>query len=258
MGSSGCGKTTLIGCLVGVNELDSGEIEIFGEAPRKNHGRIGYMPQEAALVNEFTIREMIWFYGTIFGLSSEKIAERFRFLSDLLELPDESRMIKDCSGGQQRRISFAVALVHEPELLILDEPTVGVDPLLRLKIWTYLVDITRSNNVTVLLSTHYIEEAKHATCVGIMRNGCNIAEDSPQNILESMETTSLEEAFLTLSHKQETNVLRKMELPAYIKGNEYSNRENLSAKHIKIQQSTFKIIKALLRKNYVQIMRNFQ
>lgn len=83
------------------------------------------MPQETALIPEFTVREVIWFYGTVFGLSSEKIEKRIRFLSDLLELPPENQFVKECSGGQQRRVSFAVTLVHEPDILILDEPTVG-------------------------------------------------------------------------------------------------------------------------------------
>lgn len=125
MGASGCGKTTLISCIVGMCSLDSGDIKVFDDSVGRNNSKIGYMPQEIALIGEFTISEMLHFYGVIFGMKKDKIEERLRFLCDLLELPDDDKLIEQCSGGQQRRISFAVALVHEPEVLILDEPTVG-------------------------------------------------------------------------------------------------------------------------------------
>jgi ABC-type multidrug transport system ATPase subunit len=125
MGSSGSGKTTLLSCLVGITSLDSGEIELFGEPfGTTKKTRIGYMPQEISLITGFTVREMIYFFGIIAGMSDEKIREKFQFLSKLLELPDKDRLTRDCSGGQQRRISFAASLVHDPEILILDEPTV--------------------------------------------------------------------------------------------------------------------------------------
>lgn len=266
MGSSGCGKTTLISCLVGIANLDSGVIEIFGEPPRKNRSRIGYMPQETALIPEFTVREMIWFFGTIFALSPEKIEKQIRFLSDLLELPPGDRLIRDCSGGQQRRVSFALTLVHEPQILILDEPTVGVDPLLRTKIWDYLIEITSKHNVTVLLSTHYIEEARQSTHVGLMRNGVQIAEDTPQNILQVMKTTNLEEAFLKLSEKQEDDSLNQNasgHLEMKVRGepsaeSNYSSRRNQTIGKSVNQQTTYKIIVALLLKNMIQIFRNIE
>lgn len=196
MGSSGCGKTTLISSLVGLLELDGGDIEIFG-GPAKNIDKlkVGYMPQENSLITEFTVGEMVWFMGTIFGLSSERIRDRMKFLSELLELPNRNKLIRECSGGQQRRVSFALTLIHEPELLILDEPTVGLDPLLRNKIWNYLIEITETQKVTVLLTTHYIEEARQSTRVGLMRGGEMIAEDSAENILRMTECDSLDEAF---------------------------------------------------------------
>lgn len=94
----------------------------------------------------------------------------FRWLYDFLELPDEHRLVRHLSGGQQRRLSLAVALLHNPELLVLDEPTVGVDPLLRLKIWDHLREIA-GTGVTVIITTHYIEEARQADKVGLMRDG---------------------------------------------------------------------------------------
>ncbi|XP_053661277.1 ABC transporter G family member 20 [Anopheles marshallii] len=206
LGASGCGKTTLLSCIVGRKFLNDGEINVLGGTPGTAGSgvpgpRIGYMPQDIALVEEFTIKETIYYFGRIYGMSKEKIRERYKLLKHLLELPGDDRYVGNCSGGQQRRVSFAAAMVHEPELLILDEPTVGLDPLLREKIWQYLVETTSTSKMAVIITTHYIEEAKQAGFIGLMRNGILLAEDTPTNILERFSCTSLEEAFLNLCQK---------------------------------------------------------
>uniref|UniRef100_A0A182JPM5 Uncharacterized protein n=1 Tax=Anopheles christyi TaxID=43041 RepID=A0A182JPM5_9DIPT len=206
LGASGCGKTTLLSCIVGRKFLNDGEINVLGGTPGTAGSgvpgpRIGYMPQDIALVEEFTIKETIYYFGRIYGMSKEKIRERYKLLKHLLELPSDDRYVGNCSGGQQRRVSFAAAMVHEPELLILDEPTVGLDPLLREKIWQYLVETTSTSKMAVIITTHYIEEAKQAGFIGLMRNGILLAEDTPTNILERFSCTTLEEAFLNLCQK---------------------------------------------------------
>uniref|UniRef100_A0A182R677 Uncharacterized protein n=1 Tax=Anopheles funestus TaxID=62324 RepID=A0A182R677_ANOFN len=206
LGASGCGKTTLLSCIVGRKFLNDGEINVLGGTPGTAGSgvpgpRIGYMPQDIALVEEFSIKETIYYFGRIYGMSKEKIRERYKLLKHLLELPGDDRYVGNCSGGQQRRVSFAAAMVHEPELLILDEPTVGLDPLLREKIWQYLVETTSTSKMAVIITTHYIEEAKQAGFIGLMRNGILLAEDTPTNILERFSCTSLEEAFLNLCQK---------------------------------------------------------
>ena len=221
------------------------------------------MPQEIALINEFTIKEMVWFFGTLFSLNSEAIKKRLKFLTELLELPEKDKFIRDCSGGQQRRISFALTLVHEPELLILDEPTVGLDPLLRNRIWEYFNDITKTRNVTVLLSTHYIEEARHSTRVGLMRKGIQIAEDTPDNIMLMMETTNLEEAFLRLSEKQELDSTNQNILAcSSVEIMAFQGDKTLipSSCHLpkNVDQSSWKIMIALLMKNLTKILRNVE
>lgn len=123
------------------------------------------MPQEIALYAEFTIKETMMYFGWIFGMKTNDIMERLQFLLNFLDLPSQNRLVKNLSGGQQRRVSFAVALMHDPELLILDEPTVGVDPLLRQSIWNHLVQITKTGQKTVIITTHYIEEARQAHTV---------------------------------------------------------------------------------------------
>ncbi|XP_018561471.1 ABC transporter G family member 20 isoform X2 [Anoplophora glabripennis] len=207
LGASGCGKTTLLSCIVGRRRLNSGEIWVLGGRPgTRGSGvpgkRVGYMPQEIALYGEFTIKETMMYFGWIFGMESKEIYERLQFLLNFLDLPSQNRMVKNLSGGQQRRVSFAVALMHDPELLILDEPTVGVDPLLRQSIWNHLVQITKGGNKTVIITTHYIEEARQAHTIGLMRSGKLLAEESPHVLLSMYGCTSLEEVFLKLSRKQ--------------------------------------------------------
>ncbi|XP_014273769.3 ABC transporter G family member 20 isoform X1 [Halyomorpha halys] len=207
LGASGCGKTTLLSCIVGRRRLNTGEIFVLGGKPgTKGSGvpgkRVGYMPQEIALYGEFSIKETMMYFGWIFGMETPEINDRLQFLLNFLDLPSQSRLVKNLSGGQQRRVSFAVALMHDPELLILDEPTVGVDPLLRQSIWNHLVQITKDGNKTVIITTHYIEEARQAHTIGLMRSGRLLAEESPQVLLSMYNCQSLEEVFLKLSRKQ--------------------------------------------------------
>lgn len=224
--------------------------------------QIGYMPQESSLINGFTVYEIIRFYGALFGLKAKAINKRFKFLSELLELPDESMLLSDLSGGQQRRISFALTLIHKPELLILDEPTVGVDPLLRSKIWEYLTEITTTKNVTVLLSTHYIDEARQAACVGIMRNGVLIAEDSPTNILKNSQIQRLQNIYLGLCVKQDNNIVNKNIVENHKKSKKESMIQEIDLNTHKTQQkarlkhTNLNILIALLVKNFVLILRS--
>ncbi|XP_066145977.1 ABC transporter G family member 20 [Euwallacea fornicatus] len=204
LGASGCGKTTLLNCIVGRKRLNSGEIWVLGGKPGSRGSgvpgpRIGYMPQEIALYGEFTIRETMRYFGWISEMTTEKVEAKLDFLINLLLLPDADRQVKCLSGGQQRRVSLAAALVHDPELLILDEPTVGVDPLLRQNIWNYLVEITKHGRKTVIITTHYIDETRQAHLIGLMRGGYFLAEESPEQLMVQFGVESLEDVFLKLS-----------------------------------------------------------
>ncbi|XP_047525989.1 ABC transporter G family member 20-like [Pieris napi] len=209
LGASGCGKTTLLSCIVGRRHLDSGNIWVLGGKPgEKGSGvpgpRVGYMPQDIALVAEFTIRDALYYFGRIYGMSNKLLAERYDFLCDLLELPAGDSFIKQLSGGQQRRVSLAAALVHDPELLILDEPTVGLDPMLREKIWDYLTELA-AKGTTVIITTHYIDETKQAHKIGLLRDGQLLAQDSPTDILRRFNCDTLEDAFLKMALIQNEN-----------------------------------------------------
>ncbi|XP_057380008.1 ABC transporter G family member 20-like [Daphnia carinata] len=210
LGASGCGKTTLLSCIVGRRSFDSGEVLVLGGPPGTPESgipgpRVGYMPQELALYGEFSIKETLQYFGRIYKLQADFVDAQLEFLSKLLDLPPGHRYVKTLSGGQQRRVSFAVALFHEPELLILDEPTVGVDPLLRHSIWNHLVRQSDEHGRTVIITTHYIEEARQADTIGMMRSGRLLAEESPENLLKNYRLPTLEDVFLKLCMKDGGN-----------------------------------------------------
>ncbi|XP_031844822.1 ABC transporter G family member 20 [Nomia melanderi] len=266
LGPSGCGKTTLLSSVVGVRKLDSGEIWVLGGAPgSKESGipgpRVGYMPQEISLVDEFSAIGALYYFGRINGLDDETIEERYNFLKDLLQLPPRNRLVRNMSGGQQRRVSFAAALLHKPELLVLDEPTVGLDPVLRDNIWHHLVKITRDEGVTVVITTHYIEEAKQSDKIGLMRGGKLLAESSPNELLERFQTDSLEEAFLTLSRMQVQNQAGGVG-PTPISGTEVGDVFTLDAVYNNATKNKIsragvkKKFHALFTKNVLQFVRH--
>lgn len=203
LGPSGCGKTTLLKCIVGTLKISRGRITVLGKPPAfPGHGvpgrMVGYMPQELALYNEFTISNTLTFFGRIHGLTWKETEARMNFLIDFLDLPQKHSLVRNLSGGQRRRVSLGAALLQNPELLILDEPTVGVDPVLRAKIWQHLVEIVRTGKVSVIITTHYIEEARQANVVGLMRNGRLLAEGPPEAVMKQHSATTLEHAFLQL------------------------------------------------------------
>lgn len=171
--------------------------------------RVAYMPQELALYGEFTLRETMLFFGHINKMTTAEVDERTDFLIKLLQLPHSSRFVKSLSGGQQRRTSLAAALLADPELLILDEPTVGVDPVIRQNIWDHLVEITRGGNRTVIITTHYIEETRQAHLIGLMRGGKFLAEESPDHLLQQYNCEGLEDVFLKLAVMQNMGKRRR-------------------------------------------------
>ncbi|KAJ1525308.1 hypothetical protein ONE63_010130 [Megalurothrips usitatus] len=187
LGRSGCGKTTLLRALVGQHVLDAGTVLVFGRTPGDPDGgvpgsAVGYMPQELAVHDGFTIAETLSFHGRLVGMPTADIAEGAGRLVDALGLPCQRTLVGALSGGEKRRVSLAIALLHAPPLLILDEPTVGVDPVLRHSIWQLLRALA-ATGASVVMSTHYTEEARGAHTVGYMRSGRLLVEDSPSAIL---------------------------------------------------------------------------
>ncbi|KAI8423035.1 hypothetical protein MSG28_014123 [Choristoneura fumiferana] len=229
LGASGCGKTTLLSCIVGRRRLNSGEIWVLGGRPGSPGSgvpgpRVGYMPQETALFGEFSIRETMIYFGWIAGMTTIEVDERVDFLVTLLNLPHPTKQVKTLSGGQQRRVSLAAALIHQPELVILDEPTAGVDPVLRQSIWDHLVEITKGGRTTVIITTHYIDETKQANVIGLMRGGRFLAEEAPGELMRRYQAENLEDVFLKLAVLQNmgkrrrssilADIVEKVELPS--------------------------------------------
>ncbi|XP_058807802.1 ABC transporter G family member 23 [Phymastichus coffea] len=224
LGASGCGKTTLLSCIVGRRRLNSGEIWVLGGRPgSKGSGvpgpRVGYMPQEIALYGEFSIRETFIFFGWCAGMTTDQVEDKLEFLLKFLQLPSENRFVKNLSGGQQRRVSLAASLLADPELLILDEPTVGVDPVLRQSIWDHLVHITKDGKTTIIITTHYIEETRQAGMIGLMRGGRFLAEESPRRLMEMHRLETLEDVFLKLSRQQNMGLRRRSSILSSVVGN---------------------------------------
>jgi ABC-2 type transport system ATP-binding protein len=198
IGPNGSGKTTAIKMLCGLLKPTSGESYVLGKKiPNTSiYPRIGYMPQEIALYMDLTVKQTIRFFGEIYGLSKDAIAKREKELLDFVDLKARrNELVYNLSGGMKHRLSLAVSLIHEPELLFLDEPTVGVDPELRSSFWSYFKDLT-SKGVTVLITTHYMDEANRCDRVGMIRMGELVACDSPARMKEETGQKSLEDAFL--------------------------------------------------------------
>ncbi|XP_046918383.2 ABC transporter G family member 20-like [Dermatophagoides farinae] len=205
LGPSGCGKTTLVHSLVGLLKPKSGYVKVFGEIPGSTRSLvpgpgIGYMPQEIGLFEEFTIKETLFFFGRLYRLPSDTIRDRITFLISFLELPEQDRFVAKLSGGQKRRVSLAAALVHKPPLLVLDEPTVGIDPVLRQSIWSHLRSLSSQEGITVIITTHYIDEAQYASTVAFMRHGTLLEEGNPQKLIQRFRLDNLEQVFLALCH----------------------------------------------------------
>jgi len=205
IGPNGSGKTTLIRMLVGLIRPASGTIQIMGE--RIPSARIslylGYMTQLSALYLDLTARENMQFFCNIYGLRGR---EQRQHISEMLERVALAERANDVvgtfSGGMRQRLSLACALVHHPRLAVLDEPTVGVDPELRRSFWDYFAQLNQ-DGVTIIVSTHHLDEASRCTRLGLMRNGALLAQDAPQELLRQSGEDNMEDAFLHFARQQE-------------------------------------------------------
>ncbi|XP_050542644.1 ABC transporter G family member 20-like isoform X2 [Daktulosphaira vitifoliae] len=201
LGSSGCGKSTLLHCILKTSDLDAGKINIYVDKMTN----IGYMPQDLCLEKELTIKETLDYYGKLYNVNKDNLLKKIYELNDFLKLPNSNKCIKNLSEGQSRRVSLAISLLHDPKLILLDEPTVGIDPVLRNEIWNKFEEMVHEQSITIIITTHYIEEANLANRVGLMRNGILIEEDSPNVIIQKYDIESLEAAFLKLCNNQDLN-----------------------------------------------------
>ena len=198
LGPSGAGKTTIVKLIAGIDHASSGSITVLdAKMPNlKTMSRIGFMAQSDALYEELTAEDNIDFFAGIYCLSKQKRLERKKQVMELVNLTsDIKKPVSRFSGGMKRRLSLAISLLHEPEILILDEPTVGIDPILRKSIWDEL-EILRLQGITIIVTTHVMDEADKCMRLAMIREGKLIAVGSPAELKRNTDTDTLENAFL--------------------------------------------------------------
>ena len=203
IGPSGSGKSTLIKTMLGMEKADEGEALVFDyQMPKREIlSNIGYMAQSDALYEMLTGYENIEFFGKMKGVPSDELKKEIEYIAEIVDLTGNlKKLVSNYSGGMKRRLSLAIALIGNPELLILDEPTVGIDPSLRRKIWKELFK-QRDNGVGILVTTHVMDEAELTDKVGLLLNGDIIDFDTPQQLKVKNNVESIEEVFLKVEEK---------------------------------------------------------
>lgn len=198
IGPSGSGKSTLIKTMLGMEKADEGEALILDYKMPKREilSNIGYMAQSDALYEMLTGYENLDFFGKMKGVPSDKLKKEIEYIAEIVDLTNDlKKLVSKYSGGMKRRLSLAIALIGSPELLILDEPTVGIDPSLRKNIWKELFK-QRDNGVGILVTTHVMDEAELTDKVGLLLNGDIIDFDTPQQLKVKNNVKTIEEVFL--------------------------------------------------------------
>jgi ABC-2 type transport system ATP-binding protein len=197
LGPSGSGKTTLMRSIVGVQIVEDGQVNVLGRPAGTPDLRrsVGYVTQAPSVYGDLTVRENLQYFARVLDVQADRIDEVIELVS-LQEQADQ--IVETESGGERSRVSLATALLGDPELLVLDEPTVGLDPVLRRSLWETFHELA-AQGTTLLVSTHVMDEAERSDELVLMREGQVIAAKSPAGLLEETNTDDLEEAFLVLA-----------------------------------------------------------
>ncbi len=196
LGPSGSGKTTLIRAIVGVQRIAGGRVEVLGEpaGSKPLRSRVGYMTQAPSVYGDLTVRENLRFFARVLGVGSDAVA---RAMTDVALEGQADRIVSRLSGGQRARVSLATALLGSPDVLVLDEPTVGLDPVLRRDLWNLFHGLA-DRGTTLLVSSHVMDEADRCEALLLLREGRLLAQATPAELLERTGTERLDEAFLRL------------------------------------------------------------
>lgn len=205
LGPNGAGKTTTIRMLTTLLRPTAGKIKINGYDPEKDQDKVrcsfGIVFQDPSLDEELTAYENMELHGVLYKLPKEIRKERIEELLKFVELWERrNSLVKTYSGGMRRRLEIARGFIHHPQILFLDEPTIGLDPQTRNHIWTYIQNLNKTEKITVFMTTQYIEEAeKVADCVAVIDDGKIVANGTPAEIKKKTKTKTLEEAFLSVT-----------------------------------------------------------
>jgi len=210
LGANGAGKTTAIRILCGLSRPTSGMVTVAGinaaKKPEEIKKRIGYMSQRFSLYDDLTVTENIELYGGIYGMTMKEIIPRTEQLLDRLDFRQyRDMLIKALPLGLKQKLAFAVAVFHDPEIVFLDEPTSGVDPITRRQFWEMIYE-TASSGITVFVTTHYMDEAEYCDRVTIMNEGRIVALDTPAALRKAYGTSSVEELFVKITRPKTAKV----------------------------------------------------
>ncbi|MBC8063078.1 MAG: ABC transporter ATP-binding protein [Clostridiaceae bacterium] len=205
LGPSGSGKTTLVKAIVGMSEPTEGTVSVLQtKMPSLSVvSRIGYMAQSDALYEDLNAYDNILFFSSLYGMKGKEAKKRADEVLELVLLREHGKkLVRNFSGGMKRRLSLAIALVHNPEILILDEPTVGIDPVLRVEFWKEFERV-RAAGVTIIITTHVMDEAEHCDRLALIRDGGIIAIGTPEELKKNSGESTVEGAFLYYGKKVE-------------------------------------------------------
>ena len=196
LGPSGCGKTTLMRAIVGVQQVSGGTVTVLGKpaGDASLRSRIGYDTQDASVYDDLTVRQNLSYFRAVLSIPRTEV-DRVIDATDLG--PQAGQLVGSLSGGQRSRVSLAVALLGSPDLLVLDEPTVGLDPVLRVELWD-LFHRLAAGGTSLLVSSHVMDEATRCDRLLLMRDGEILADTTPHGLLEETGTLDIEEAFLAV------------------------------------------------------------
>lgn len=215
LGANGAGKTTAIRILSGLSEPTSGEVIVAGydakKQPEQIKKNIGYMCQKFSLYDDLTVKENIMLYGGIYGMKKAVIRERTEELLDKLDFREYAdRLIADLPLGLKQKLAFSVAVLHEPRIVFLDEPTGGVDPITRRQFWEMIYE-TAARGITIFVTTHYMDEAEYCNRISIMNEGRIVALDTPAALKKQYNAASVEEVFIKIARPDRGSNKEKLE-----------------------------------------------
>ena len=198
IGPSGSGKTTLVKTIMGMEKPSGGNVEVLNKKMPNLEvlQNLGYMAQSDALYNDLSAKDNLIFFAKLFKISKKEIPARIEYVANLVNLSTElNKKVSAYSGGMKRRLSLAISLIQDPPLLILDEPTVGIDPVLRLSIWEELLDL-KAKGKSIIVTTHVMDEAEKCDRLALIRDGKIIAQGSPSDLKSEYKVNTIEEVFL--------------------------------------------------------------